>query len=400
MNDSREERLRMAFHFMGGGLWTAGSVYLQDLFHALKDVHGDRMRLVLVAEETTNGDRFDGGAIRADEIVTYRQPRRWSPAWAAHRAAEQWLSLNGPLLQALHDQGLALLFGPVLAHRYPGVKTLSYIPDFQHRHLPDMFSEDEIRARDVLFARCAERTSRIILPTDAARTDFERFAPRQAHKARVLHPLAVIPPELYRDVPKAAAAAYNLPEKFFFVPNQWFRHKNHETVFEALRILKSRGSGVVAVFCGNPVDYRHPRYFPEMWRRVSEMDIRDRVIYLGMVPRDHLLMLMRQSICVVNPSLFEGWGMTVDEARSIGKRLLVSDIPAHRFQDPPDAVYFNPEDPEALAGQMAGIWSETGPGPDIRMEEEARQTYPRRIRSFAETFLTIVREVQEEASAG
>ena len=58
---------------------------------------------------------------------------------------------------------------------------------------------------------------------------------------------------------------------------------------------------------------------------------------------------MNHCIAVVNPSLFEGWSSTVEEAKSMGKRIILSDIPTHREQNPPCGYYFNPGDSASLA---------------------------------------------------
>ena len=104
-------------------------------------------------------------------------------------------------------------------------------------------------------------------------------------------------------------------------------------------------------------------------------------------------MLMRQAICVLNPSLFEGFGLTVDEARSLGKRVLLSDIAAHREQDPQKATYFDPYDSEDLAERLGLIWREVEPGPDIELELEARQSLAKRIHLCAESFMSVASEV-------
>jgi len=182
---------------------------------------------------------------------------------------------------------------------------------------------------------------------------------------------------------------YNLPEKFFYLPNQFWKHKNHETVFKAIKVLKDRGVKVTLVCTGYPGDYRHPKYVSELFQKLSEWNIRDQVIYLGMIPHDHLLLLMRQSITVINPSLFEGWGISVDEARSLGKQVLVSDIAAHREQDPPKAMFFNPTNCEELCEKLKSLWLNTTPGPDFALEAEARETLPKRFRSYGESFVSV-----------
>ncbi len=64
--------------------------------------------------------------------------------------------------------------------------------------------------------------------------------------------------------------------------------------------------------------------------------------------------------------------MSVDEARSVGKRVLVSDIPSHREQNPPQALFFNPHDRSELVEKLSRIWTEAIPGPDIQLELESR----------------------------
>jgi len=46
----------------------------------------------------------------------------------------------------------------------------------------------------------------------------------------------------------------------------------------------------------------------------------------------------------LNPSRFEGFGMSVAESKSLGKRVLASDLGLLREQAAPGAVYFDPAD--------------------------------------------------------
>ncbi len=85
--------------------------------------------------------------------------------------------------------------------------------------------------------------------------------------------------------------------------------------------------------------------------------------------------------------------MTVDEARWIGKRVLLSNIPAHREQDPPRALFFDPQDAEGLAEQLERMWRDFPPGPDEAMEEEARCKLAGRTRAYAESFMRVVQEI-------
>lgn len=115
--------------------------------------------------------------------------------------------------------------------------------------------------------------------------------------------------------------------------------------------------------------------------------------FLGWIPRDHVFQLMCQSVCVLNPSLFEGFGLSVDGARSVGKRLLLSDMPAHREQRAPRSVFFDPRNTDQLAEELGKIWRDTCPGIHLELELEARKSLPERLAACAESFIAVIREV-------
>jgi hypothetical protein len=101
---------------------------------------------------------------------------------------------------------------------------------------------------------------------------------------------------------------------------------------------------------------------------------------------------MRQSLAVIQPSLFEGWSTVVEEVKSLGKTILLSDLPVHREQNPPSAEYFNPMDAVSLAEKMIFLYATRAPGPELELEQSARQNFTSRLRHFGETFLEIVVE--------
>src|SRR5438445_2436123 len=107
--------------------------------------------------------------------------------------------------------------------------------------------------------------------------------------------------------------------------------------------------------------------------------------------------MQRQCIDVLNPPLFEGCGYTVDDARYLGNLVLVSDIPAHREQDPPQATFFNPFDAEDLAARLQTVWRAGKAGPDGTREAAAREQLQGRRRAYAQEFVALARETAEAA---
>jgi glycosyltransferase involved in cell wall biosynthesis len=114
---------------------------------------------------------------------------------------------------------------------------------------------------------------------------------------------------------------------------------------------------------------------------------------------------MQFAVAFINPSYFEGWSTTVEEAKSMGKGVLLSDIPVHREQSPQLGVYFHPDDPEALAAALLDAWSGHDARSDADLQARARQALPARQERFAATYQSIVLEAaqaprQSSVSAG
>ena len=390
--------MNIAFQTLGDGRWVAGDVYLQNLFHAIRHKADNNVGLYTVAPTEQSFNKGDSPLIEPDKIIRYKMPRRWTPAWLVNGVFKKLFSTDRFSGKVLQKNGVHAIFGPYLIVKYPKIATLAWLPDFQHVHFPEMFSPGERRWRDKIFRQSAVAATRVVLLSESAKADFASFAPSQAYKSIAIPPICYMPECTYSSDSKTIISFYNLPEKFVYLPNQFWKHKNHEAVFQAVRILRDNGVRLTVVCTGHPGDYRDVEYFAGLWGKVSQWNLRDHILYLGVIPREHVMSLMRQCICVINPSLFEGWGMSVDEARSLGKRLLISDIPAHREQDPPKAVFFDPHDHDALAEKLRSIWLDGKPGPDIDLETNAREEQPKRLRSFAEKFVAVCEETYQEVS--
>ena len=194
-----------------------------------------------------------------------------------------------------------------------------------------------------------------------------------------------MPPDVYDTDPGWICDEYHLPERFVYLPNQFWVHKGHRLVIEALAQLRASRPDVTVVCTGNTADHRDPMYFGELLAEVSRLGLRDNFVVLGWVPQAHIFHLMRQAVAVLQPSRFEGWSTTVEETKSVGKSIILSDIPVHREQAPAGVRYFDPTDAAALAEQLVAAYETCSPGPDPVLEEAARDALPRRTHEYAET---------------
>jgi glycosyltransferase involved in cell wall biosynthesis len=288
------------------------------------------------------------------------------------------------------------VFSMMFDHRPDlGVPLVTWIPDFQHVHLPEMFPEAELRKRDRQYLREMQAATLVYATAEAVRQDAARFAPQLAAKVRVLPLVVPVPPSVYDANPREIMARHGLPFKYIYAPNQFWKHKNHLLVLDALRILQARRIRPVVLFTGKTDDPRNPAHFAELQAKVDAWNLSHQVIIRQALPWNDVLGIMRQAVALLNPSLFEGFGLSVAEAKTLGKRVILSDLPVHREHDTPGALYFDPRDPQALAAVLGDIWESTAGGPELEREAGARAVLPERQQDFGRGFLELLQEAAD-----
>jgi glycosyltransferase involved in cell wall biosynthesis len=280
-----------------------------------------------------------------------------------------------------------------------GIKTkiIGWIPDFQHLYLPEMFNVNELKLRDYYFRELILGSDSMIVSSNDALKDCISFEKLSAGKTKVLHFVSQIDSDVYRDEPeirKKVFEKFRLPGKYFFLPNQFWKHKNHTVVFKAIELLKSQGINLTLVCSGNFKAFDNTEYIHSLLQLMKELQIEDNVILLGMIGYREVQMLMRYSVSVINPSYFEGWSSSVEECKSMGKNMIVSDIPVHREQNPQETLFFNPADEKDLAEKMKKKLELYSGGPDFNLELIAKEKLPERTLEFAGSYESIILELE------
>ena len=278
-------------------------------------------------------------------------------------------------------------------HDIPTAK-VGWIPDFQHYRLPELFSLNDLAARDALFDTIARDCELVIVSSESSREDFETFLPLFAGKARVLPFPSILWAAPLSEDPQRIVLNYHLPSKYGLVANQFWRHKNHSVLPDALAILKQQGIELSFVLTGLPTDYRDAenQHLSEFFQTCARLDVRNQVHFLGHLPYWDMISLMRCAAVVVQPSRFEGWNTSVEDAKALGRPLICSDIPVHRDQAPGALGLFDANSPEELAQLLSASFSDLDPGPSPLLETSALARSKARAVEFGRSLLSIAQE--------
>ena len=238
-------------------------------------------------------------------------------------------------------------------------KMIEWIPDFQHVYLEDFFTEEERKKRDKLFGNIASKHNKLILSSQDAYLTYQKLYPKLTEGVYVVPFVSAIKQEDFQDeLLDDILKKYNVDRKdYFLVSNQFWQHKNHMCMIEAVKIVKQKyGKDIVVICTGYKNDFRNNKYFNNLMRLIEQSDIRDNIKILGLIPRSEQLKIMEEAIAVIQPSLFEGWGTVVEDAKTLGKITVMSDIEVHKEQKDSRSILFSKESPTELAEILAELW--------------------------------------------
>lgn len=276
------------------------------------------------------------------------------------------------------------------------------IHDLQHRlqpEFPEVGSAGEIAYREYLYRHACRFATLILVDSEQGKADVLRFYGGLIDEDRI-RVLPFHPPLRSTSLPDDAelqrvAAAYGLPPRFFFYPAQFWRHKNHHLIVQALRQIRDRsGEAIPVVLCGAYSDAVRAATFIEVMALAEELGVRGQIHYLGWISDGDVPALYRLSAGLVMPTFFGPTNIPALEAWQYGRPVITSDIPGLREQTGDAGLLVDPRSPDQLADAMQHLWCDDALAATLAERGRARLAAYR-----WEDFVARVEAVVDEAGA-
>ena len=145
---------------------------------------------------------------------------------------------------------------------------------------------------------------------------------------------------------------YQLEHGYFFYPAQFWAHKNHFRIIEAVKLLHEEGIKCRVVFVGG--DQGNYTYIDEI---ISDYGLGGNIKSLGFIPVEHMSALYKGCLAVVMPTFFGPTNIPPLEAWSIGKPLIYSKHLSDNVGNA--AILVEPDDEISLANAMKSMLEES-----------------------------------------
>jgi len=164
------------------------------------------------------------------------------------------------------------------------------------------------------------------------------------------------------------------------------------------RLVRSSGFPGSLVITGRVSGAPYQERMREVCREaVKRTGLEGRVVFAGFVSDEELDALLRLALCLVYPSLYEGFGLPVLEAMNAGTPVLTSTTTALPEVAGGAALLVDPRDEEAIAAGMENLVKNN------KMRTELARKGRRWAASFtwgrtAEAYLSLFRELSDKAA--
>jgi len=366
-----------------------------------------------------SGGKLDGVELCTDQFVAFAHdpvrmaiPESIQDKWNVHTFRPPWSPGPGseppqvpnpdvvypqPDMRAwLEESGVEMMIYP-WPHRLSfeaGIPYVLAIHDVQHRLQPEfeeVAADGEWERREYLFRNGARHATLLLVDSPTGKEDV--LACYGAHGVRAER-IKVLPfvaassidterAHLHRD---RVTRIYNLPLRYLFYPAQFWPHKNHLRIIEALGALRrTEGLSVPFVMTGAATGRLREDHHDKVLQRAADLGIADQVFDLGYVSDDDITGLYAGAVALVMPTFFGPTNIPVLEAWSLDCPVLTSDIRGVREQAGDAAVLVNPLSVEELACGIKSIWEHEPLRRDLiskgrnRLSSYGRSAHDRRL---------------------
>lgn len=279
------------------------------------------------------------------------------------------LSVGSLLNEIVKEEQIDLLwftFPAVIPVSIPYIYT---IWDLGNRKLP--FSPEmnttwnDWEYRERLCTSMAYRAAFVITGNESGKREILENYPMPESKIRVVP----FPVSRFCDL-EEMAPQFELPEKFFFYPAQYWPHKNHICIVKAIKILKEKYDYLAhVIFVGS--DKGNRDYIVEAAKKYG---VENQIIFAGFVSYPELKYLYTHAEAMIYASLLGPNNLPPIEAAYLGCPVIITNLEGHIEQMGEAALYFNGYSPEDLAEKIIRLSNSDLRKVIIKKEQRIRQS--------------------------
>ena len=231
------------------------------------------------------------------------------------------------------------------------INYITTVWDLSHRDTPEFpegYAFRIFEQREILYNKSLIKSIAIITDSNRGKINIIR---RYGVDENRVYPVSFLPSEDTNNTNSIdVKKKYNINCNYIYYPSQFWSHKNHIYIIDAISFLKKENIEIAAVFSGS--DQGNLNYVLEYANKIG---VSDQIKYIGFVPGEDIYSLYKHSLALVMPTYFGPTNIPPLEAFSIGVPVIYSDLPDLREQVDDAALLCDLNKPESLPNNIKSL---------------------------------------------
>ena len=337
--------IRVGFHYnFSKNSWLGGVIYLKNLFDGINENKNIKIKPVIITDSKCTKD--DLSFFKGIEVIKSNLFSRSNFNRIINKIIILLLGKNFFIQRFLVKHKIDAMSHFSILGKKSKIPSIYWQPDFQEINNAEYISFKRKIFRRLNIYLFGYHSNRVLLSSNTVRKTLKKINFETYKKSDVLKPtFSNLPIKSFKSI-EYIKKKFNIKGNYFFLPNHFWTHKNHILVIQSLIELKKKKKlkNIQIVCTGLFNDYRNPNHKNKIIEYIKINRLENNFIILGIVNFDELMSLMKFSVAVINPSKSEGWSSTVEQAKSMGKFVLLSNLPVHKEQNPDRSFFFGVND--------------------------------------------------------
>ncbi|MFO7600899.1 MAG: glycosyltransferase family 1 protein [Candidatus Desulfacyla sp.] len=276
----------------------------------------------------------------------------------------RWRKVEGRLKKKLLSTLWMQVWAPIIASRFqidlfwgprhhlplllsPKIGTVLTVHDIVFRRYPGTMALPNLLVERLLMKRSLKRSDAVITDTHATADDIKGQFEVDPEK---IFPIYLGSPKLPGKADRENGPGTDLPSRFFLFVGTLDPRKNLRRILEAFRLLGPARHDVHLLIVGG--EGWKSKDFLEV---LSSRQLSSYVHLSGYVAFDLLASYYEKAMCLVFPSLYEGFGLPILEAMSCGTPVITSNVSSMKEVAGDAALLIDPLDIQELTGAMKRV---------------------------------------------
>ena len=289
------------------------------------------------------------------EFIRYEQ-EKYKPVFMelnakCYRVFKIYNTYFSKLGKIITENKIDLLIGGQQSTFLPALpcKLLQPVHDLMHRFEPG-FEEikNTYQEREVHFASSSRFVDIVLVDSVLGRQQYiDCYYKRGSHIPHIR-----ILPFATPDYKNKEPEYIKTPDKYIFYPAQFWMHKNHKNLLQAIYLLKERIPDIHLVLVGSEKNSLF-----DIKKMIPNKALNQNVTIMGFVSDEQVMYLYQNAVALVMPTYFGPTNIPPLEAMALGCPVIASNKYAMPEQIGDAGLLFDPDSPEELATCVERVWN-------------------------------------------